>query len=70
MTTPMAVWPVKRIELVIMIAPTPTFLFKAARLTIQPLGREMKSLKRRVAYSEESELQPEDASAAVIHGQV
>ena len=38
MTTTMAVWAVKRTALSIMITPTGTRVFRAARLTIHPLG--------------------------------
>lgn len=38
-TTPMAAWAVKKMALIIMMAPTATLLFIAARLTIHPLKR-------------------------------
>lgn len=38
-TTPMAAWAVNRMALSIMITPTGTLVFRAARLTIQPLSR-------------------------------
>lgn len=48
-TTPMAVWAVKRMAFIIMIAPTATLIFRAARLTIHPLRCRDKEifLKRR-----------------------
>lgn len=39
MTTPMAAWAVKKMALIIMMAPTGTLWFMAARLTIHPLRR-------------------------------
>lgn len=38
MTTPMAAWAVNRMALSIMITPTGTLVFRAPRLTIQPLS--------------------------------
>ena len=39
MMTPKAVWAVKKMALIIMITPTGTLVFRAARLTIQPLPK-------------------------------
>lgn len=46
MTTPMAAWAVNRMALSIMITPTGTLVFRAARLTIQPLSRTVREGER------------------------
>lgn len=47
MTIPMALWAVKRMAFIIMIAPTGTLVFRAARLTIHPLRRRNEHIKNK-----------------------
>lgn len=65
----MAVWAVKRTAFIIMMAPTGTLVFRAARLTIHPLkggGRQKKNTQKfeetflkLLDYSDNSEISPD-----------
>lgn len=50
MTIPMAVWAVKRTAFIIMIAPTGTLVFRAARLTIHPLWDGDRDINRHLKH--------------------
>lgn len=53
MTTPMAAWAVKKMALIIMMAPTATLWFMAARLTIHPLRWRNKQIQTGTRHGEE-----------------